>query len=121
LSAVRDPVNVALEEKRQQKAITSSLSAKVSLAAAGSLAELLGRYRDELPTIFGVSQVDLDVVPTDGGGVPEGVQVVVSRADGVKCERCWRFVPSVTESGAFKGVCDRCVDALDEPGGRSAA
>ena len=121
LSAVRDPVNAALEEKRQQKAITSSLSAKVSLAAAGPLAELLGRYRDELPTIFGVSQVDLDALPTEGGGVPDGVQVVVARADGVKCERCWRFVPSISESEAFKGLCDRCVDALDEPGGRSAA
>jgi isoleucyl-tRNA synthetase len=121
ISAVRDPVNVALEEKRQQKAITSSLSAKVSLAAAGPLAGMLDRYRAELPTVFGVSHVDLDVLPTEEAATPDGVQVVVSRADGVKCERCWRFVPSVSENGAFKGLCGRCVDALDEPGGRTAA
>ncbi len=121
LSAVRAPVNVALEEKRQQKAITSSLSARVSLAAAGPLAQLLNDYRDELPTIFGVSHVDLDVLPTADGGSPDGVQVTVARADGVKCERCWRFVATVSDSGAFKGLCDRCIDALDEPGGRSAA
>jgi hypothetical protein len=27
----------------------------------------------------------------------------------------------VSDSGPFKGLCDRCIDALDEPGGRSAA
>jgi isoleucyl-tRNA synthetase len=121
LNAVRAPVNVALEEKRQQKAITSSLSARVSLAAAGPLAQLLHDSRDELPTIFGVSHVDLDVLPTADGGSPDGVQVTVTRSDGVKCERCWRFVATVSDSGPFKGLCDRCIDALDEPGGRSAA
>jgi isoleucyl-tRNA synthetase len=119
LGAVRDRVNVALEEKRQQKAITSSLSARVGLAAAGPLAELLAGYRDDLPTIFGVSHVDLDVIPTEAAAVPDGMEVTVSRADGIKCERCWRFVPSVSEAGEFKGLCDRCVDALAEPVGRS--
>ena len=39
----------------------------------------------------------------------------VERADGVKCERCWRYVPSVSETPEFKGLCERCVDALAEP------
>ena len=43
-----------------------------------------------------------------------GVQVE-SSADGVKCERCWRFVPSVSDAPEFKGLCERCVDALAEP------
>ena len=78
-------------------------------------------YRDELPAIFGVSQVDARRrLPTEAASVPDGVQVVVERADGVKCERCWRFVPSVSEAPEFKGLCDRCVDALAEPVSRSA-
>jgi isoleucyl-tRNA synthetase len=115
LSNVRDRVNGALEEKRQQKLITASLSARVSLAASGALGTLLADYRDELPTIFGVSQVDLDQGFTPESDAPEGVRVNVDRADGTKCERCWRFVPSVSESAEFKGLCDRCVDALAEP------
>jgi isoleucyl-tRNA synthetase len=111
LSSVRNAVNVALEEKRQQKLITSSLSARVGVAATGALAQLLADARDELPTIFGVSQVVLDEAYTEAAEQSSGVQVRVERADGVKCERCWRYVPSVTA----EGICDRCVEALAEP------
>jgi isoleucyl-tRNA synthetase len=106
LAKVRDAVNAALEEKRQQKVITSNLSARVSVSAAGALAKLLGEYRSELPTLFGVSQVELDPGFTESAD--ETVQVRVERADGIKCERCWRFVPSVNA----EGICERCADAL---------
>jgi isoleucyl-tRNA synthetase len=112
LGSVRDAVNAALEEKRQQKVITSNLSARVGLSASGPLAELLGEYRRELPTLFGVSQVDIDA--TSSAGTEQSVQVRVERAEGVKCERCWRFVPAVNADG----ICDRCVEALAEPVGR---
>ncbi|HUE86284.1 MAG TPA: isoleucine--tRNA ligase [Vicinamibacterales bacterium] len=111
LSIVRNAVNVALEEKRQQKVITSSLSARVGVAATGALAQLLAETRDDLPTLFGVSQVDLDEAYTEAAEQSSGVQVRVERADGVKCERCWRFVAAVTP----EGICDRCVEALAEP------
>ncbi len=110
LGMVRNAVNVALEEKRQQKVITSSLSARVGVAATGALAQLLADSREELPTIFGVSQVVLDEAYTEAAERSSGVQVRVERADGVKCERCWRFVPTVTA----EGICDRCVEALAE-------
>jgi isoleucyl-tRNA synthetase len=113
LGAVRDGVNAALEEKRQQKVITSNLSARVSVAASGALGQLLGEYRNELPTLFGVSQVTLDPAFTAESEEAEGVRVSVERADGVKCERCWRFVPVVNGDG----ICERCVEALAEPVG----
>jgi isoleucyl-tRNA synthetase len=109
LGIARESVNGALEEKRQQKVITSNLSARVSLAAGGALAQLLAEYRDDLPTIFGVSQVDLD--PALTAEAADAVRVRVDRADGVKCERCWRFVPAVNADG----ICGRCVEALAEP------
>jgi isoleucyl-tRNA synthetase len=111
LSVVRNAVNAALEEKRQQKVITSSLSARVGVAATGALAQLLAEMRDELPTLFGVSQVELDQSHTEAAEHSTGVRVRVERAEGVKCERCWRFVPAVTG----EGICDRCVEALAEP------
>jgi isoleucyl-tRNA synthetase len=112
LGTVRDAVNAALEEKRQQKVITSNLSARVGLSASGPLAELLGDYRRELPTLFGVSQVDIEA--TSSAGPEQRVQVRVEPAEGVKCERCWRFVPAVNADG----ICGRCVEALAEPVGR---
>jgi isoleucyl-tRNA synthetase len=108
LGLVRDAVNAALEERRQQKVITSSLSARVGLAASGALAKLLAEYRDELPTLLGVSQVELDDAFTDAAEAPAGVRVRVDRAGGIKCDRCWRYVPAVTPDG----ICDRCEDAL---------
>ena len=39
----------------------------------------------------------------------------VRKADGVKCERCWRFVSSVRSEPDRAGICDRCVEALAEP------
>jgi isoleucyl-tRNA synthetase len=111
LSEVRNTVNVALEDKRQQKVITSNLSARVGLSTAGALSQLLGEYRDELPTLFGVSQVTLDAAVTEAAEEPGGARVVVERADGVRCDRCWRYVPTVNA----EGICDRCADALAAP------
>jgi isoleucyl-tRNA synthetase len=111
LMAVRDDVNAALEEKRKAKVIGNSLSAKVTIAARGPIAALLQRYHRDLPMLFIVSDVALDLGPPDG---PDDVRVVVERAGGVKCERCWRYVPSLTTEPDRAGICDRCVEALAE-------
>ena len=111
LMAVRDDVNAALEEKRKAKVIGNALSAKVTIAARGPIAALLQRYHRDLPMLFIVSDVALDLGPPDG---PDDVRVVVERAGGVKCERCWRYVPSLTTEPDRAGICDRCVEALAE-------
>jgi isoleucyl-tRNA synthetase len=110
LGAVRDVVNVALEEKRQDKTIGANLSAAVDLAAGGATLELLRRYEAFLPTLFGVSAVRL----TDGGLDVGPPTATVSRADGQKCERCWRVVPELSSAPDRTGLCPRCVDALSE-------
>jgi isoleucyl-tRNA synthetase len=112
LMAVRNDVNAALEEQRKSKVIGNSLSAKVRIAAQGSIGSLLEQYRAQLPTLFIVSDVTLDVGPADAA---DEVRVVVERAPGIKCERCWRYVPAVTSEPDRAGICDRCVEALAEP------
>jgi isoleucyl-tRNA synthetase len=107
LAAVRDQVNLALEQKRKEQIIKANLSAQARLEAGGDEGRLLARYRDFLPTLFGVSHVEL----TEGAAdVPR--RVTVERADGVKCERCWRVVPAVSRESGTEGLCPRCVDAL---------
>jgi isoleucyl-tRNA synthetase len=124
LLEIRNEVNKALETARQEKLIGTSLAARVALTAGGDTGALLRRYEADLPMLFIVSQVALD---TTG---PEGVSVSVLRAEGQKCERCWRVVPEVSKTPATEGLCDRCMDALpagDDPstelgaGGREVA
>jgi len=40
------------------------------------------------------------------------LKVEVEPASGVKCPRCWRFVPEVCNLG----ICERCVVACQEDG-----
>ncbi len=106
LIAIRDRVNVALEAKRQDKTIGTSLAAHVTLRASGDTLTLLERYRDDLPMLFIVSAVNLE----PGGSAD--LEVDVRRAEGHKCARCWRIVPAVSTSPATEGLCDRCVGAV---------
>jgi isoleucyl-tRNA synthetase len=116
LLRIRDDVNRALEAERQAKTIGNSLGAKVILKARGEDAKLLSRYRDDLASLFIVSQAEF--VPVDLE--ESGVEVIVSRAEGSKCPRCWRVVLSVSAASGMEGLCDRCVDALQRTSGTVA-
>jgi isoleucyl-tRNA synthetase len=117
LIRIRETVNAAIETMRQQKVVGTPLEAHVALSARGDDLALLSRYRDDLPSLFIVSKVDL--VAASGEG--PGVEVAVSRVDGTKCIRCWRYVDVVAGEGAHAGLCERCVEAvkgLPEPAAR---
>jgi isoleucyl-tRNA synthetase len=112
LLAVREQVNAALEAKRKEKVIGTALGARVEITASGPIAALLEQHRDYLPMLFIVSEVALNIGSSDGA---DEVHVSVDRATGVKCERCWRYVPFAHSEPQWAGICDRCVDALGEP------
>ena len=105
LTRVAVEVNAALEAKRQDKTIGTSLGASIVVRAGGETAQLLASVRDELAMLFIVSRATLD--PTGAADGP--VDVVVERAQGDKCPRCWRIVPS---TDAATGLCERCTAAL---------
>jgi len=109
LLVVRETVNAALEEKRKDKIIGNALGARVVITASGPVASLLEANQQHLPMLFNVSDVALHVGSADGA---DEVGVVVEKAPGVKCARCWRFVPSVRTEPEWSGICDRCRNAL---------
>ncbi|HXD18929.1 MAG TPA: isoleucine--tRNA ligase [Vicinamibacterales bacterium] len=111
LMQVRDTVNAALEDKRKDKVIGNSLGASVTLTATGPIAALLEQYREQLPMLFIVSDLTLNLGEATGA---DSVRVDVGKARGIKCGRCWRFVPSVRTEPDWSGICDRCVEALAE-------
>jgi isoleucyl-tRNA synthetase len=131
LVEVRGVVNIKLEEQRTKKEIGSSLQAAVTLDVDHiPTAALLRRHLSDLPMLLIVSEVKLSEQVAKGpafsdvelhAALSEGGQrsfdtVSVSRADGVKCERCWRIVPKVSTQPATVGLCDRCIDALPAGG-----
>ncbi|MBI2188226.1 MAG: isoleucine--tRNA ligase [Acidobacteria bacterium] len=125
LLSLRDHVNVKLEAERQAKTIGSNLSARVELDfadPADRMSSLAEDYAEFLPTLFGVSEVEIRQVHVsssfagDGGQmIAEPLSVHVKKSSGVRCERCWRFVPRVRTEPDWAGICDRCVEALAEP------
>ena len=104
LIALRDDANRALEAARQSKAIGNSLGARAVLRARGASAALLRRYEADLPMLLIVSQLELEEAAGEG---PE-LEVVVYKAEGDKCPRCWRIVSALTP----EGLCERCTTAL---------
>jgi isoleucyl-tRNA synthetase len=112
LMRVRDEVNAALEQKRKDKVIGNSLGARVIITTSGPVGRLLEEHRALMPMLFIVSDLALHVGSLEGA---DEIRVEVEKAPGVKCERCWRYVPSIRSEPDWAGLCDRCVDALAEP------
>jgi isoleucyl-tRNA synthetase len=112
LLEVRETVNAALEQKRKDKVIGNSLGAQVTISANGPIGARLEQHRAYLPMLFIVSNVTLVVGSREGA---DELRIEVEKAPGVKCDRCWRYVPRTRTEPDWAGLCDRCVDALAEP------
>jgi isoleucyl-tRNA synthetase len=111
---VRDSVLKILEEARVDKVIGNSLEASVKLEAPQKLYDFLSEYKKRLADIFIVSYVELILNETMEDLSPEesadNISVSVTRAEGGKCERCWKYF-TVTED-SNQSVCGRCGEAL---------
>ncbi len=103
---LRDDVLKALEDARADKLIGKSLEAKVIITAAADRFAVLDSFRDELATVFIVSQVELE----KGEGERK---VVLARADGEKCDRCWMYTPDVEQYGEGC-LCKRCAGIVSQ-------
>ncbi len=116
LLAIRSDVSKALELARNDKLVGHSLDARVVLEAPeGPVADLLEAYREELATLFIVSQVEISTnleTSQTGEAVP-GLKILVEKAQGDKCERCWNYSVTVGADETHPGACQRCREALD--------
>jgi isoleucyl-tRNA synthetase len=123
LLQVRDEVLKTLEESRKEKRIGKALEARLLVNATVEIYELLQRFKkSDLKEIFNVSQVDIGhVSPAFRNFGKADVDVVVSPADGTKCERCWNYYGDdgpdrVQPFGSWPKVCGRCATALEQMG-----
>jgi isoleucyl-tRNA synthetase len=112
LRAVREQVLKVLEDARAQKLIGKGIEAQLIITAEGPTYSVLERYKDQLRYFFIVSAVTLQQSASGNGTVSVGV--LVEKADGQKCERCWNYSTHVGENATYPTICERCVAALAE-------
>jgi len=116
LIAVKGEVSKAIEIARQKKVVGHSLDSCVNIHAPEKLQAFLKGYLDNMKALLIVSQVNL--VPADKVSDPyestefEGLKIEVSRARGIKCERCWNYSETVGENADHPTICTRCVKNL---------
>ena len=115
IRTVRESALKVLEAARAAKTIGKALEAKVVVTAPKSeVAAVLSKYERELPELFGVSQVEFAPLDPDLGAAE--TQVEFAKAEGMRCERCWRYTDDVGDEGRYPTVCARCADALEKIG-----
>jgi len=109
---IRGEVTKSLEEARAAKRIGHSLDASVTLYVDDAMLSLLRPYRDDLRSIFIVSEANLAKEKDFGGTYRDsnlaGLTVLVSPATGKKCERCWVHDTTVGDNAENPAICSRC-------------
>jgi isoleucyl-tRNA synthetase len=115
--AVRDEVLKAMEEARRNKVFGNSVDAKLALyPQTEEVAQVLAAMQ-ELDELFIVAHVDVHPVGTAApaeAAVLEGITVLVSPADGTKCERCRVVKQDVGTVHAHPTLCGRCASIVEE-------
>lgn len=106
-----------LEEKRAQGLIGSSFDAKINLLTnSEERYKFLTSLKSGLCEIFKVSQAEIE--NTDNlstairaDSLPD-IGIIVSKADGIKCVRCWNYSGSVGSDKEHPLICDNCLKAI---------
>lgn len=114
IHSVRYDVQKALELARNEKIIGKPLEAKVELFAQGELYDFLKSVEADLPEIFITSSVTVSNSEGEVKGDVEGLSVTVSKADGEKCERCWKFSSTVGSDAEHPTLCAHCASVMKE-------
>ena len=115
---LRDDVMKALEVARADKQIGKSLDAKLTIYTSDKdVTELLESFGDELETVFIVSGCKLSSESAPAGAFTECVDsriagVLVEAADGVRCDRCWKYSTD-THADGDSHLCARCKSVIE--------
>jgi isoleucyl-tRNA synthetase len=108
LKRVRKSVTAALEIKRNEKLIGSSLQAKAIIYIPSDIQQLLSSL--DLAEMCIVSEIEIrDINKKTSSAMnfeEEDIFVDISLAEGDKCQRCWTILPEVKDNQDH--LCKRC-------------
>ena len=88
--------------------------AKVTLYADGELADFLKSELKSLPEIFITSAVEIADGEGEFKGDVKGLSITVNKADGEKCERCWKFSDTVGQDSEHPTLCAHCAETMKQ-------
>jgi len=108
LKRVRKSVTAALEIKRNEKLIGSSLQAKAIIYIPSEIKQILSTL--DLAEMCIVSCIEIkdiaEKTPSSMNFEEEDIFVDISLAEGDKCQRCWTILPEVKDNQDH--LCSRC-------------
>lgn len=102
---VRAAANKAIEEKRAQGLVGSSLQSELDIYADGTVYTALNRLRDDLRFVLITSRATLHQRTGE-------LEIQVTPSSHVKCERCWHYRADVGADAEHAHICGRCVSNL---------
>ena len=101
ISAVREAVLAALEPHRASKDIGSSLEAAPVIVADA----------DTFSALEGIDLAEICITSSAKIEKGDGLSVRFAKAEGDKCERCWKVLPEVKSND---GICERCAQTVKQ-------
>jgi isoleucyl-tRNA synthetase len=110
LIALRDAVNMQLEQARSNGEIGGALDAKVIINVDSAHADLLAQVQAELRFLLLTSSV----VVNNSEQAALSIEIVATSAD--KCTRCWQRRDDVGEDADHPELCSRCISNVDGAG-----
>ncbi len=113
LLKVRGEVNKAIEQARSDKRIGGALEATVTLYAEPELGAKLQALGDELRFVLltsGATVADYATASDEAqqSDLLKGLKIVLHKAEGEKCPRCWHYTTDIGQNPEHADVCGRC-------------
>ncbi|OCA83900.1 isoleucine--tRNA ligase [Pseudobacillus wudalianchiensis] len=114
---LRDDILKALEEARNEKVIGKSLTAKVTVYTDEEASALLDSIQEDMKQLLIVSGFERGGAKTEAPAHAlqfDHVAVVVEKAEGETCERCWVVSAEVGADSNHPTLCPRCAEVVSE-------
>jgi len=112
LLKVRGEVNKVIEQARADKKIGGALEASITLYADTELTKGLQALGNELRFVLLTSQAQVAESVAPASAVQsehlKGLSIVLGKAEGEKCPRCWHFTQDVGQNPEQAPICGRC-------------
>ncbi len=110
--SLREEVLKRLEEAREANLIRDSLEAKIVLEVDQKDFDFYQGILPLLEEVLIVSQMEIGLSKEE---LEEGEKVImVKKAEGKKCERCWKYHSSVGKISTSKELCSRCLSVIEK-------
>lgn len=118
---IRKDVLKALEIKRGEGFIGNSLEAQVNIYTEDKeVYDYLISFKEQLETIFIVSKTDVVYGEGEKGFSSDSytgvefpdVKILITKAPGKKCERCWCYSETVGGGQKYQTICEKCAKVM---------